>query len=188
MKFDTEHKNQLWKPLPAPKKLSVVSGMLALFLLSVLAACFVVPDEQILWLDQTFRFKAWEWSSVSRVAERTGTITQFRYQLAVLCATSMPTVVSFLLLLYLLASAEPPIKGDAKVAVRALMALIACLLMLFAFPSIYVGSKSVGFGLQNGLVAVPTLFCIVVVVFMTTSNLLLFDIDMLSNLFFRTRD
>ncbi len=71
-----------------------------------------------------------------------------------LFATSMPTVVSFLLLLYLLPSAEPPIKGDAKVAVRALMGLIACLLMLFAFPSIYIGSKSVGFGLQNGFVAV----------------------------------
>ncbi len=46
MKLHTDHKNQLWKPLPAPKKLFVVSGMLALFLLSVLAACFVVPDEQ----------------------------------------------------------------------------------------------------------------------------------------------
>jgi hypothetical protein len=188
MKFGTDQKNQLWTPLPAPKKLLVVSGVLALFLLSLLAACFVVPDEQILWLDQTFKFKAWDWSSVSRVAERTGTTAQFRYQLAVLFATSMPTVVSFLLLLYLFPSAEPPIKGDAKAAVQALAILVACLLMLFAFPSIYVGGESVHFGLQSAFVAVPFLFCIGVCVFMSTSNLLLFAMDMLSKFFLRTHN
>lgn len=188
MKSGTDHKNQLWTTLPAPKKLFVVSGMLALSLFLVLAACFMVPDEQILRLDETFIFESWDWSSVSRVAERTGRIAQFRYQLAVLFTTSLPTVASFLLLLYLLPSAEPPIKGDVKVAIRSLAMLVACLLTLFAFPSIYVGGKSFGFGLQSALVAVPFLFCIGVCVLLTTSNLLLFAIDMLSKLFLRTRE
>jgi hypothetical protein len=186
MKLETDHKNQLSAPLPAPKKFILMSGLLSVFLFAVLTACFVVPDEQILWLNQTFRFESWNWSSVSRVAERTGKETQFRYQLAVLFTTSLPTVVSFLLLLYLLPSAEPPIKGDAKVAIRALAMLAACLLMLFAFPSIYVGGKSFGFGLQSALVAVPFLFCISVCVLLTTSNLLLFAIDILSKIFLRT--